>query len=345
MPKLDDEVDTQLEDASGEQEEVDQSQEDGEGHSDASSDGDSEHGQEPFLVVDDRTQYRTREEAQRAYAEAGRRISELSGWERELRDYGNLTPAEVRGYLDELIAAREELSRVQNQQREQEGQRGQKQNNASVDDPTLTADEKQALGWLQKRFPQLGVATKSEIQELLKGLTDKVGTLEGTIEQQRELQRQSMINDGRANLRQWMSTDKLQDDSDGTIQGMLEGFIRDYINQDKRRVDRFYQGGEASRSVLREGYDRAVKALGIVRGGQQISQSAQYTRNKADALRRNGTSLPRPGVTGRGAPAPASRQNANSGKRINSSGERDHIAEVHNKAWDLAQKRWGGGDE
>jgi len=44
--------------------------------------------EEPFLRVNDRTVYKTREDALKGLDEAGKRISTLSAWEKEARNWG-----------------------------------------------------------------------------------------------------------------------------------------------------------------------------------------------------------------------------------------------------------------
>jgi len=337
MPQIEDEQDTlEQSELEGEQEEVD-TQDGAEGDSSDSGDGDDEHGRESFLVVDERTKYRTREDAIRGYQEAGKRIAQLSAWEKELKEYGELTPADVRGYLDELIQARQALAQAQDQIKkfQTEGQRqqagGDKGATRSEDDSTLNKDEKEALAWLQKRFPQLGVVSKSELQKLSEELTGKLGQIEQFQQAEQARYRENLISDGRTKLKTWMSDAQLTDDDEGSLQLMIEGYIRDYINADEGRVARFYKGGATTEALLKEGFERASKALGLIR---QTTQSS-YAKNKAEALKRNPKKLPQPGLAKKSNAAPGKDE-----KRINAAGKRDYLAEAHNKAWAVANGRW-----
>lgn len=346
MPKVDDEnVDTQQIDDEIEQGQDIQGDEDGHSASDADDDG--EQGEQQFFLdVDERHRYRTADEAKKAVSEASARIAELSAWNKELKEYGELTPQDVRGYLDELIQLRQAAKEAQDQikQFNEEKQRGQKESKSDSADPAeaLTADEKAARAWLKKAMPELGYVPKSEVVSLVQALQEKVGKFESYQAQQQEQYKESLVSDSRGKVQSWMKDAGFTDDEDGSLQLMIEAGIRDFVNADDRRVTRFYTGGSTTEKVIKEGYDRVAKALGLVR----TQSSTTYAQNKAAALARNGKKMPsvgsvamKPGIPGKPGQKP------NSGKRIDASGKRDFIGEQHNKAWELANRKWAGANQ
>jgi hypothetical protein len=44
--------------------------------------------EEPYLAVNDRTVYKTKDDAVRGYNEAANRIAQLSAWEKQAKQYG-----------------------------------------------------------------------------------------------------------------------------------------------------------------------------------------------------------------------------------------------------------------
>src|SRR5580658_986846 len=63
---------------------------------------------EPFLPVNDRTVYKTREDAIKGYNDAAQRISQLSGWERQAKQYGLTDPRQLDAVAKELLELRKE---------------------------------------------------------------------------------------------------------------------------------------------------------------------------------------------------------------------------------------------
>ena len=62
----------------------------------------------PFLPVNDRTTYRTREDAVRGFNEAANRIQQLSQWEKEAKQWGLADPTQFRAVANELLQLRRE---------------------------------------------------------------------------------------------------------------------------------------------------------------------------------------------------------------------------------------------
>src|SRR5271157_3674849 len=93
------EVDTQLDE---QQQQVEQDQ-----TTDVQSTTDDSTDNQYFLEVDERTKYKTAEDAQKAYKEAGERIAQLSSWEKEIGKAYNADPQQVAAALDEYLQMKE----------------------------------------------------------------------------------------------------------------------------------------------------------------------------------------------------------------------------------------------
>lgn len=330
-------LDTQDEEV--EQEEVEVDQEEGDGDSDSDQDDPPERVRKPFLEVDERTKYMTAEDAKRGYQEAGKRIAALSAWEKELKEY-DVSPSDVRTYLDELIESRQsaaemkrQLDEFKNKERDA-ASRGSQSDTKVSGEAKLTREEKDAVDWLKQQLPSLGYISKEDALKLVKDLQDKTGKIdqiEAQVNQQNERYRNSLINEGRTKLGSWLADDQYTDDEEGSLKLMIEGSIRDWINASEIRTKKFYEGGSVTEGLLKEGYDRAKKALGMVRASSSSSnKSVSYVKSKADALKRNVKRLPNQDITQN-----KSKTLGKPKKKIDAGGHRDFIGEKHNKAWEV----------
>lgn len=347
MPEQD-ELDTQVDEQ--ELEEVEQEQDDQgdeSGNSDSDPDAHRRQARKPFLVVDERTQYATREDAIKGIGEAGKRIAALSAWEKELKEYGDLNPSDVRAYLDELIESRQsaeelrsELKKLKEEREKAEHERKENSSQTRVQNESkLTREEKDAIEWLKDKLPSLGYISKEDAMKLVKDLQDQLGgdrlsQMESRISQQEAAFRTGLIEDSRSKLKAQLKEDGFSDDEEGSLQMLIENNLRAWIDGDPtgRRSAKFYQGGAVKDALIQEGYEKIKKALGLVR----TTQSSTYAKSKAEALKRNVKRLP---TQGGEKNTPSSQVNRGQlKKRFNASGKRDYISEKHNEAWEVAQR-------
>jgi hypothetical protein len=346
MPKVDDELNTSEELDELDEQEVDESnesdesgsQDEGDGDSDASSQGQRERVRKPFLEVDERTKYMTPDEAKRGFSEAGKRIAALSAWEKELKDYEELSPSDVRSYLDELIESRQSVESMKAElakfKEERERSERETSNRTRVEsEAKLTKEEKDAVDWLKTQLPNLGYISKEEAMKKIDELTQSVSRLdkvEQFMQTQQQQYRSNLIQDSQTKLKGWMGEDGYTDDEEGSLQLFVESAIKDWIDSDPsgRRSQRFYAGGSTKDDLIKEGYDRAKKALGLIKS----TSTNNFVKSKAEALKRNVKKLPVNDV------AKGPKNLGKPKKRIDSSGKRDFIGEKHNEAWDVFNK-------
>jgi hypothetical protein len=305
----------------------------GDGNSGASGEG-GDQSNEDFLVINDRQRYKTQEEAIRAFGEAGERIAQLSGWEKELKRYGVSDPQVAAQLFDELIKSRQEK-----EQREKEAKGAseeQKKTTATnADEADLSKEDQDALKWLKKHAPRLGFVPKDELKQTVDELKQQIQTLQQGNESASEERRSSLIEEGRSNVTKWLADDKVAD-PDGSKRQIVETLVTAWINSDDARVKKFYAGGIVTSNLIKEGYDLAKKQLGW--GAQaKPTTSTSYAQSKGNALARNGRRLPQPGMAGKAG-------KVNDGVRSDAGGRKDYIGSAHNKAWEIASKHFHPAD-
>lgn len=344
MPFDEELLDTQVDDESEVEQEVnEQDQEGDDGNSDDTGDDQPrEKIRKPFLEVDERTKYMTADDAKRGFSEAGKRIAQLSAWEKELKEYGDLNPTDVRAYLDELIESRQTAADLKRQldefkqERERSTQNQSNQPTKVANEAKLTREEKDAVDWLKEQLPSLGYISKEDALKLVKDLQDKTGKIdriEQMVNQQQEQFRSQIVNQGRVSVKAWMAADEFKDDEDGSLQQLIEENIKGWINQSDRRIAEFYKGGTATENLLKEAYEKTKKALMGLRTASVSTSGSNYAKSKADALKRNVKKLPNQDL-----PQKRDKNLGKPKKRIDSSGKRDWIGEKHNEAFELMQR-------
>lgn len=330
MPKLPDDAGTLQND---EQVQDVDSNADGGSSDDGGDDG--QGGDEYYLTVNDRTRYKTQEDARAAFQSANERIAQLSGWEKELSDYGVTDPRVARQLFDELISLRQFKTQAEQQAKDAKAKDGTPTETHT--DAGLSGEELKAFNWIKGVLPKLGYVPKAELEETVKALKAELETVQqGQASEQAE-RRELLIEESRGSVVKWMADAKLADNEEHALQGMIEGYIRDWINSDDKLVRRFYAGGSVTNALVKEGFDRATKALGMVRSNQNTN--ATYVKNKTNAQARNPKRLPQPGLAGKGT------QQRSNEPRKNSAGKVDHIANAHDAAWEAFQSHNGSGSQ
>ena len=261
--------------------------------------------QEPFLKVNDRSVYRTREDAIKAYDESGKRIASLSRWEKEAKAYGLDDPAQLKAVADELLRLRELTTK--------------KPEPAKPDDSKLTPEQKAAKEWLKKEAAELGYLSKEEAETQLKELREQLKSLTSASTASEEQRFRNQEAEARGNLSSWLSEAKLED-KDGTKAKVVGTLVKDWINSDEELIGRWRQGGVEARNLVREGFDLALKSL----GWQPIAtSSSNYAADKARSVAAN-KKLPAPGTA------------AKKGDGAKPSGRAvDPMAALHEKAYAL----------
>lgn len=268
-----------------------------------------------FLVVDDRTKYKTQEDAIKAYQEAGKRISSLSVWEKTAKEFGLTDPKQIRALAAEALAGRKAAEAAKGKPNAE----GTGNKTTSDDDAELTPEEKKALDWLKKNAVKAGYVPKDELEALKKQLEG----LTNFQKQSSEERFNSLVETGRSQLKTLMTTDKLPVDNE-EVMSVIEDAIAQYVNSDEERVNRFYAGGDVTKGLLEEAYKRVSKAFGLVKA----NATTDYATRKTQVVARNAKPLPRNG-------APKNEQ----GKK-----EIGITSKTHDAAWEMFQKKIKGSE-
>ena len=317
MPEpIDTQVDEQVDqqDADGQ---VSDSQGGENGDSDSQSDTDSY-----FLTVDDRTRYKTQEEAVKGFQNAGKRIAELSAWEKEIADvYDVHDPKQIAAIVDEYIQMKEAQAKAE----ADAAGKGKETTATHTDVTKLSPKEQAAFEWLKKVAPDLGYVPKAELDSLKKEIEQLKSGL-GNFEQEQVV---AKVEAGRTQIKQLLTNAKLPTDDE--FSNFIEDSMTAYIGSDKARLAIWRKGGPAVQSLLNEAFNYVKKHFGRVGTQTAISTAASYQgskqggSNKATIKR-----LPQQGAT------------VKTGKTAQNEGtKKPSSADIHNAAWALAQKRWG----
>lgn len=248
------------------------------------AEGNSEGGEQeekPFFRVNDRTVYKTEDEARRGFDEAGRTIARLTPWEKEARQWGLDDPKALRTIFNEVL----ELRELKKGMEKQAAGGGKPQATTSDDQVELTPDEKKALDWLKKSGMKLGYVPKEEVEAKFQELKDVIEELKSGSAQSEEQRFRNQEAEHRSNLGTWLSEAKIQDDAEGTRTRVVGTLIKDWINNDDELVDRWRQGGVEARNLIREGFDLALKSLGW--SPVASTQSSSYAADKARSVAGN----------------------------------------------------------
>lgn len=291
------------------------------------SDDGGDQADEPFLSVNERTVYKTREDALRGFNEAGQRIASLSGWEKAGKEYGIDNPRHLKPLFDELL----ELRQIKQRMEKEGAEGGQKQPTHSDADASLSKEEKQARDYLRKVLPQIGYVPKEDLMKTVKELQAAVEGLQQQGTQSQETYFRNQEATAREQLNTWLGDAGIEEDADGNKARIVGSVIKDWINSDDELVERWSQGGVEAMKLVREGFDLAMKALGwgVAKPGAG-NAGAKYAADKAKAVAAN-KKLPAPGTSGK-KPVPDA-------KRRLASGQIDHIGSAHERAWKLFQEK------
>lgn len=277
--------------------------------------------EEPFLPVNDRTVYRTREDAVQGYNAAANRIQELSQWEKSARQWGLSDPSKLDAVANELLQLRREKA---------EAAAAAGKRNVEPKDP---ADPKaKEAAQVREYLKGLGYVSKEEQADALKELREFMNEQRQQGAQSTELRFQTQEADARDDVAGYLETDGFKDDGTGMKMSIVGTLIKDWINGSEERVDQWSRGGRSSQALVKEGYGFVMKHLGwkvdaaTTAVGNLKPTDPGYAAAKAKAVAQNkklptqGTASTR-GKDGRFANGTPRQKGA-----IN--------AELHEKAWE-----------
>ena len=274
--------------------------------------------EEPFLPVNDRTIYKTREDAVRGYNEAANRIAQLSGWEKQAKQYGLTDPRQLDAVAQELLQLRKEKADAA------------KAAGVKNDSRKVSADPKAREAQQVKEYLQnLGYISKDDQEAALKELRDQIAEMRDSGTQSRELYFQNLDEEARNDLDGMLAAKGIQDDANKTKATIIGTLVKDWINNSDDRVDQWSKGGVSAKNLVKQGVEHAAALLGW---GQQTASKVLkptdpgYAAAKAKALAANKKGLPAPGTA----------KDPKTGKFTPK--QKGHInAALHERAWEMFQ--------
>lgn len=298
-----------------------------------------------FLEVDARNRYRTREDAIKSWREAGKRISQLSGYERLLRRYGvdKPSPEMVDTLIRELLEhrTRAKASQSEDGASAAQQQKGSDSSRTVTSDANLTPEQRRALDWLRANGKAAGYVPHEELlpmTEKLKAFEKELAELRGFRQNSESQHLDSLVRHGQSELRTLLKGAKLlsQDPAQAKSMGLFaERALRAWIEEDQDRLDRFQAGGDELAELIREGFEEIETVLNSVRA----QQSASYAGKKNAAAGK-----PPVNTAGKAATqqqSQAQQQRRSPAQMNEDRARKDNWDDPNKKAWELFQSMQG----
>lgn len=273
---------------------------------------------EPFLKVNDRQVYRTREEAAKAFDEAGRRIATLSPYEKTLKEfYGDqYSPEVLRGHLAELVANRKEKT-------DREAAEAAKTAAGGANDPRFegqTAEQikqiKAADKWFEDTAKSKGYVSQADVKKL----QERLDAIENGGKAQSESAHQNLVTHGQSELANQLKASNVQL-SDAEM-SKLEKRIVGYVNGDDDLVARWQEAvqtrnrADAAAIVM----EAAKVFLPLVKPGAKftdpVTAKIQAGAQRNQLQRQVPRQLPRQGAAAGAAPAAKTKYTGLGDKRL-----------------------------
>jgi hypothetical protein len=271
----------------------------------------------PFLSVNERTVYKTADDAIRGYNEAANRIASLSAWEKQAKQWGLSSPAELDAVAKELLELRKAKEDAAKQ----------------VQAPKIDPKDTKAVEAQQVReyLKGLGYISKEDQAEALKELRAELDAFKQSGVRSEEQRFQNQESEAQQDLNGYLGAAGIKDDANGTKSAIVGTLIKDWINNSPERIERWSRGGVSAKALIKEGADTMIQMLGWKASATTDAKSAPkpgdpgYSAAKAAAAARNKGKLPAPGT-------------AKADDKKGPPKQRGHInAALHEKAWEMMQ--------
>lgn len=275
----------------------------------------------PFLTVNERTVYKSSDDAVRGYNEAANRIAQLSAWEKQAKQWGLSDPNQLDAVAKELLELRQAKADAAKQ--------------ASVKtEPAIDPKDTKAVEAKQVReyLKGLGYISKEDQEAALKELKDQIAEMRQSGSRSEEQRFQNQESEAQQDLNSHLSAAGIKDDANGTKAAIIGTLVKDWVNNDEDRIARWARGGVTAKALIKEGTDVMVQLLGWKGAATTVDLKNPkpgdpgYSAVKAAAVARNKGRLPAPGTAkaGEGKNGPPK--------------QRGHInAALHEKAWEVLQ--------
>jgi len=247
---------------------------------------------QPFLQINDRTKYKTAEDAKKGFEEAQKTITSLSGYRKVLEELGapkDADPEYLRGVLSEYIKLVQERNAAAKNPTKPTASEDDKEFEGV--DPQIVAQTKRGRQWLKDNAEKVGLVS----QEKYKALEDRLGKLEGGLTEREEKERSAAIEEGQQKISSWLSEAKVELNADEREE--LEDLIVAYVSSKPQLENKWLNGDRSQKmELIRTGYE---KFLGVVKpGASPVAKAAQTVnagKTKVGLLNRTPRRLPNEG--------------------------------------------------
>jgi hypothetical protein len=310
-----------------------------EGDQDGSSQGKKQDtgGAEPFLVVNARTRYRTRDEALEAFQRAGERISELTPYAEIAEKYGITEPTVLEDIFQDYLKLRQG---AQQQVRREEGGAAPKEV-ADSKLSQLSEKDRENYEYLKRLGFSPAEAFEKTVNERLskleQTLNEKLSTLEGATSAAQAQQRDAIIESGQSYLGSLLEEKGYE--ADPQVHEMIENAITNWIESksyDTRGrmipgspAEKFMRGGRGMQDVVAEGLERVLAAMNKMR----LQADGKYQDTKRQKVRST------PKVMPKGSQHQVTdEQDEGSRPRTPGAGGIFQNPQIHKDAWEVMQK-------
>jgi len=249
---------------------------------------------EPFLQVNERTIYKTPDEAKAGFVEAQKTITSLSGMKTLVESYvgkGNASPEVIKSLFEELVAARAEKAAA--------AAKTKNTSSGGDDDPRFegkSAEEIKAIKaadkWYKEQAEKHGFVSKDQVDSL----KAEIEALKGAPEKQLEAANSDAIRTGREWLDSQLAASKLAL-TDGEMK-KLTGRIQAYVDGDEETLGKWWSAVrsgnvDAQRAIIKEA---AEYALPSIKAGAKFGPPTAPSKTKAQLMQRTARPLPQQGA-------------------------------------------------
>ena len=299
-----------------------------------------------FLDVDERHRYKTREDAIRAISESGQHISRLTPWQEHASRYGVTDPNHLPRILDQYLEMRDKLAQYERERAQAAPAQAPNPQGGQGNGQQLDPKDQANIRYLEQQGFTRKEAIDKTLSEKLSPLESRINGLEGRFQESQTVLTNAAIDQGRQQLSTLMTEAGLPVDNP-EMNEMVENSIVAWMEANSRYdkqgnplpgtpLHQFYQGGAATKEVVRQG---AAKVLGALNSVRQL-QDGQAQRRRQQSVAGTPRALPKTG-----APVPTDdKGQPTAAKRQPGAGGIFNKPELHDKAWALMQERRGGGD-
>jgi len=211
----------------------------------------SSNNEEPFLKINDRTVYKTSDDAVKGFNEAQQTITSLSEFKKVLKELGATENADaqyLKGVLTEYLQLASEREKAKAASKTKVTPSEEDKEFEGVD-PQVVAQTKRGRQWLKDNAAKVGLISKDDYDKLRQEFDE----FKGSFSQKEEQEREAAIEEGQQSVTKWLGDAKVELEPQERVK--LENLIAAYVNSDQGLTQRWLRGDRAAKmELIKEGY-------------------------------------------------------------------------------------------